>query len=296
MGMVMSHKPFRPLRLLAAVILALGVVSTLIAGPAFAFVHDHVYPAPHAPVSVEGMAPGVVVITVKAADGLAIKGLEIAAKPGMPTLLVLHGNGSSAMDTMLWFAPLIADGYGVVAADYREYSGNPGRASEAGLAMDADAFYAQARTLAGAGRLIVVGHSLGGGVAFGLSRRQHLDALVTIDTFTRLLEMVPAFGRVFVSDRYDNAAALTVLDEPYFLIHGTADPTVPFTQGQALANAAIAAHKSGAAFMIEGAGHGPDPDTLAMIIRAVAAKLATPPGQIAKVQLPAYVKLTPFGP
>jgi fermentation-respiration switch protein FrsA (DUF1100 family) len=234
-----------------------------------------------------------VIDSVRTADGLTLKGIEIAPRDGKPTLLVLHGNGSNATRSVEWFAPLIAEGYGMVAADYREYSGNPGRASEAGLAADADAFYARARVLAGGGKLIVVGHSLGGGVAFGLAARQRLDALVTIGTFTDLRAMVPAAARWMIADRYDNAAAIATLDEPCYLIHGTADETIPVAHGEALRRAASAAHRAGVLFTIRGAHHSPDGADLAMILRAVAAKTENP-GGVVKVQLPETVRLTPF--
>lgn len=266
----------------------------LFATSACAQVHERIYPAPTAPVTTAGLPQGTVVSTVKTADGLSLKGLEISPRDGKPTLLVLHGNAASAMGTIQWFAPLIAEGYGVVAAEYREYSGNPGKASEAGLAADADAFYARARTVAGGGRLIVVGHSLGGGVAFGLARRQKLDALVTIGTFTRLRELAPAFSRGLIGSQYDNEAAVATLDEPYYLIHGTADAVVPWTQGEELYKAASAAHRTGAAFVIQGAGHGPDGETLAMILRAIAAKLDGG-GKAVSVTLPQTVKVLPFG-
>lgn len=265
-----------------------------LASPASAQIHGRIYPAPTTPLDVAGLSAGVAIDTVRTADGLDLKGMEVAPRDGKPTFLIFHGNGSSAAGTMRWFAPLIAEGYGVVAAEYREYSANPGRASEAGLAADADAFYARARIVAGSGKLIVVGHSLGGGVAFGLAQRQTLDALVTIATFTRLADMAPAIARPLLTDRYDNAAAIATMDEPVYLIHGDADQTVPFAQGQALLQAAIAAHKTGASFVVHGAGHAPDGETLAMILRAVAAKTQSAGGTV-KVRLPENVRLTPFG-
>ncbi len=63
------------------------------------------------------------------------------------------------------------------------------------------------------------------------------------------------------------------LDEPFYLIQGTADDTVPWQMGEQLAKAAGAAHKPGAAFVIKDAGHAPDGEVLAMILRAIAAKL-----------------------
>ena len=265
----------------------------LLPAPASAQIHERIYPAPTAPLDLAGLPTGAVIDTVRTADGLTLKGLEIAPRDGKPTLLMFHGNGSSAATSMRWLAPLLTEGYGLVAAEYREYSGNPGRASEAGLAADADAFFARARVVSGGGKLIVVGHSLGGGVAFGLARRQKLDALVTIGTFTDLRTMAPAAARWMISDRYDNAGAIVTLDEPCYLVHGTADQVVPYAHGQALRAAGSKARKDGALFTVGGAGHGPDGAVLAMILRAVAAK--TQGGGVIKVQLPPGVQLTPFG-
>ncbi|WP_426011224.1 alpha/beta hydrolase family protein [Caulobacter sp. DWR2-3-1b2] len=265
----------------------------LLAAPASAQIHERIYPAPTAPLDLAGLPTGAVIDTVRTADGLTLKGLEIAPRDGKPTLLMFHGNGSSAATSMRWLAPLLTEGYGLVAAEYREYSGNPGRASEAGLAADADAFFARARVVSGGGKLIVVGHSLGGGVAFGLARRQKLDALVTIGTFTDLRTMAPAAARWMISDRYDNAGAIVTLDEPCYLVHGTADQVVPYAHGQAMRAAGSKARKDGALFTVGGAGHGPDGAVLAMILRAVAAK--TQGGGVIKVQLPPGVQLTPFG-
>jgi fermentation-respiration switch protein FrsA (DUF1100 family) len=265
----------------------------LLSVPARAQIHERIYPAPTAPLAPADLPAGAAIITVRTTDGLTLKGVEIAPRDGKPTFLVFHGNGSAATRSMQWLAPLIAEGYGVVAAEYREYSGNPGRASEKGLAADADAFYARARVVAGGGKLIVVGHSLGGGVAFGLARRQTLDALVTIGTFTDLRTMAPAAARWMISDRYDNIGAIPTLDEPLYLIHGTADEVIPFAHGEALRRAAASAHRTGALFTIQGAGHSPDGADISAILRAVAAKTQHP-GAMVKVQLPETVRLTPF--
>lgn len=86
---------------------------------------------------------------VTTADGLALRGVEVAGRPALPVLLVFHGNASAASGTVAWLAPLVAAGHGVVAAEYRGYSGTPGRADETGLAADADAFLAHAKAIAG---------------------------------------------------------------------------------------------------------------------------------------------------
>ena len=256
-------------------------------------IHDRMYPAPTAPIATATLPGAARLVRVTTADKLAIVGAEVAAQPGKPTLLVFHGNASSAMSTLDWFAPLIAQGYGVVAAEYRGYSGNPGRADEAGLARDADAFYEEARRIAKGSRVIVVGHSLGGGVAFGLASRHTLDALVTIGTFTDMRAMAPKIARAFISDRYDNLATVPKLDEPLFIIHGTADDTVPAQMGNALHNAAVDTKRKGFSLVIRGADHHPNSAMIATLIGVIAAHLDDPAAALPP--LPDTVKLYSFG-
>lgn len=256
-------------------------------------IHDRIYQPSPTRLVASALPAGTRLLNVTTSDGLTLTGAAIAARPGKPTLLVFHGNASSADGTLAWFAPLVADGYGIVAAEYRGYAGNPGRPDEAGLARDADAFYAAARAQAGNGRLMVVGHSLGGGVAFGLALRQKLDALVAIGAFTRLRAMAPKIARAFISDRYDNLAAVQKLDEPLFLIHGSTDDVVPVQMGQALHEAAYLAKLHGFTAIVTGAGHRPDGATVAAIVEMIAAHLDKPDAPA--LPLPPEVKLYGFG-
>lgn len=274
----------RRLALLAPVLFA----TPLAAGP----IHDRTYLAPTAPLSSATLPPDVTLDRVTTADGLALTGVEAAGRPEKPVLLVFHGNASAASGTAAWLRPLLDAGYGLVAAEYREYSGNPGRASEVGLAADADAFFARAKALAGNRRVIVIGHSLGGGVAFGLARRQRLDALVTIGAFSGLRAMAPRIARAFMSDRYDNLGAVPTLDEPYFLIHGTADETVPGAEAKKLSDAAVAAHRSGAGFALAGVDHHPSGAIVAGLVEMIDAHLS---GAAWPEAMPAGVTIIPFG-
>lgn len=159
----------------------------------------------------------------------------------------------------------------MLAAEYRGYSGNPGEPIEPGLARDADAFYAAARTDAGHRRLLVLGHSLGSGVALGLARRQRLDAIITIGAFTDVRRLAPRIVRAFIANRYENLDAVKALDEPIFLIHGSDDDIVPAFYGRDLGKAAVDAGASSVAFFVSGAGHRPTPHRMAALIPAILA-------------------------
>jgi hypothetical protein len=255
-------------------------------------VTDRIYPAPQTPLTTEGL-PSSRLITVRTRDGLELSGIATPGRADRPVLLVLHGNGSSARTATEWFAPLISAGYGVVAADYRGYSGNPGEPSEAGLAADADAFMAHARTLAGDRPVWIVGHSLGGGAAMALAERDRPDVLVTIGTFTRLRDMVSGLARAAVPDAYRNLDRAKTVSAPWYLVHGLADDVVPASHGQTLHSLAGAAGRTGASFPIVGAGHQPDGDAILAILEAIRTRApGAPPSPAA---LPDAIKVIPFG-
>ncbi len=256
-------------------------------------VTDRIYPAPTEALSLEGLPAQTTRIAVTTADGLRLDGLEVAGRPDFPLLLVLHGNASSAADTIRRFRPAIGMGYGVVAAEYRGYSANPGRPGERGLAADADAFMAHARTQAGDRPIWIVGHSLGAGVGLALAERSPPDVVVTIGAFTRLRDMVSGLTRAVVPDAYRNRDVVSRLIVPWYLIHGRRDGVVPASHGQALHALAGEAGRRGASFLMLEAGHDPDGEAIARILEAVRAR--GDDGRPSLTGLPEDVKVLPFG-
>lgn len=273
------------------------VVLALLLIPAVAgaadLVRDRVYPAPQTPLSLEGLIDGARLESVRTEDGLTLQGVIVEGRVDRPVLLVLHGNASSASGVAAWLRPVLDRGYGLVAAEYRGYSANPGTPGEEGLAGDADAWMARAREMAGDRPVWIVGHSLGGGVAMGLESRTDADLIITIGTFTRLRDMVSGLARAVVPDAYRNLDRARTVRIPWFIIHGAADDTVPATQGEQLHIAAGAAQRRGASIVILNAGHRPDGETVARILEAIRARPADGPPPPAL--LPSEVKVIPFG-
>ncbi|CAA9530266.1 MAG: hypothetical protein AVDCRST_MAG91-2890 [uncultured Sphingomonadaceae bacterium] len=255
-------------------------------------VRSRIYHPPTARLSPAGLGPDVREIGVATADGLALRGLERPPSGDMPVLLFFHGNASSASGVMAWLRPLLDRGYGFVSAEYRGYSGNPGSPTQAGLTRDADAFHAHARRLAGSRPLIVVGHSLGGGVAFDLALRHRFDALVTIGTFASIRDVAPRIARAFIPDPFDNRAAVAKIDEPLFLIHGDRDDVISLWHARELQEAAAAAKRDGAAIVLSGEGHQPDAAVVAAAIDAIRGSA----GDLRKlaVALPKGARVVPF--
>lgn len=265
------------------------------------FVRNQIYPAPTAPLSSEGAPGGAELIRVESADGLTLTGLWAPGSAERPVLVLVHGNAFSARDAVNWFTPVIEAGYGVMAVEYRGYSGNPGTPDEAGLARDADAFLAQARTLAraSAGRqagprpIWIVGHSLGGGVAMGLAERHPPEVLVTIGTFTRIRDLVPPLIRGAVPDSYRNIDWAGTTPAPWFLVHGQADSVVPVDHARTLHAAAGRTGRAGAGVFISDGRHNPGARTLLAILEAIRTRPAD--GNLSGEGLPPAVRIIPFG-
>ncbi len=276
-------------------LVALALFASLSPGPyaVSGVVSDRIYPAPKTPLTLDGLPLSASFVDVTTVDGLALRGILVPAKPDKPLLLVFHGNASSAADTVRWFAPLIGQGYGVLAAEYRGYSGLPGKPSEPGLERDADAFAARARAEAKGAPLWLVGHSLGGGAALNLAVRQRFDTIVTVGTFTRIRAMAPELARALLPNAYRNENNVPRLSDPYILIHGTADEVVPADMGNALHTAATKTNRVGASVVMIGEGHQPDARKLLAAFEAVWDWRAT--GKWSPAKLPADVKLVPFG-
>jgi fermentation-respiration switch protein FrsA (DUF1100 family) len=184
---------------------------------------------------------GVRIIDLRTADGLQ---LRCAYRPPRsseaPVIAYFHGNAESAAQNLPLAVALGDFGLGTALAEYRGYGGMPGRPTEAGLYADGLALLdALAREAVPSSRIILVGRSLGTGIAVELARQGRGRALVLISPYTSMVElgrlMVGPLAPLAVADRFDNAAKAPHLRLPAVVIHGTRDEVIPFEMGMALA-------------------------------------------------------------
>lgn len=190
-------------------------------------------------------------------DGLELRAFHHPARSGMPSLIFFHGNGDSLVGAQEATRALAAEGYGVLLPEYRGYGGNPGSPTEQGLYRDGDAAlrWLEARGV-DPGRIILIGNSLGSGVATELAARNKVGGLILVSGFASLVRVVgehfPYFpASLLVRDRYENAAKLSAVTCPVLVLHGTADAVAPVGNGVALASASRRATLE----LEEGVGH-----------------------------------------
>ncbi len=220
---------------------AIGVFAALYVAVvilAWAFQGRLIYPAP--PVSAD-IPAGFERVEYRTDDGIDIAAGYRPARAGMPTLLFFHGNGASWQSTALVTDRLVAQGYGVLAAEYRGYGGNTGTPSEDGLYRDGRAALSWLNKQGVAlGDVVLVGNSIGSGVATQLASEVNARALVLISPFASLTETAAGAMpwlpvRALLRDRYDNAAKFPGIPLPILILHDQTDTLIPIAQAEHLA-------------------------------------------------------------
>ena len=237
--------------------LALTVSLYLIAtGILFVVQRQMIYPAPHTAAIIEPSA-GFQDVTLRTDDGLQLRAIYRSARGDLPTLIFFHGNGDGLDGAVAATQEIGTLGYGVLLPEYRGYGGNPGSPSEAGLYRDGEAALRWLRTRGIAlDRIVLVGNSLGGGVATELATRHPIAGLVLASAFTSLADVAALHMRMFpvrllLRDRYENRVKLPRVQAPVLIVHGASDTLIPATHGVRLASAA----KQSRLIVVPGIGH-----------------------------------------
>jgi len=170
--------------------------------------------------------------------------------PEAPTLLYLHGTLRNLYQNLPKIQALRQAGFAIVAVDYRGWGESTVLVpSEDSIAADARVAWAEVvKRQPTAGRRVIYGHSMGGAAAVALAATLHggsdYGALVLESTFTRLpdvAEMAGFWGRVgaaLTTLEFDSLSRIGRIDAPLFMMHGSADKTVPVELGRRLRDAA----------------------------------------------------------
>jgi len=187
-------------------------------------------------------------VCIDAPDGVRLHGwlAEPDAGPPREVVLFCHGNGRN-VTTRRHVIELFRDrmGCAVLVFDYRGYGKSTGRPSEAGVLADARAARRWLADHAGIpeGDVVVVGHSLGGGVAVDLASADGARALVLEGTFTNLPDVAEAHVpflpvRAAMRAGLNSVGKIPAYRGPLLQVHGDADEIVPYRLGRELHAAA----------------------------------------------------------
>jgi pimeloyl-ACP methyl ester carboxylesterase len=175
---------------------------------------------------------------VRENDGTRLRIWESAPPAkGKATIVFFYGNAGTLSDFAGVGELLQNEGYGVVLASYRGYSGNPGDPSEKGLFADARAILGAVAH--GYQPIVVWGQSLGTGVAARMAAEGRASGLILQSPYTSIVDIAamayPLFPvRLLDTDPFDTLSLVPNIRMPVLIIHGTDDLTVPFWMGERL--------------------------------------------------------------
>lgn len=207
------------------------------------------YPSKSLMTQAEAGVPDMQVITVQP-EGMneSIQGwYGRPSDPSKPVLLYFHGNGGGIDIRTGRIKPLLDQGYGVLLAEYRGYSGNPGQPTEKGLYADADAYFKWLTTQESISeeRIVLYGESLGSGVATYLAAKHwNIRGIILDAPYTSLPDIAQGtiMGifpvKLIMLDRFSSIKRIQSVTSPLLILHGARDKVVPIRLGKKLFAAA----------------------------------------------------------
>jgi fermentation-respiration switch protein FrsA (DUF1100 family) len=202
--------------------------------------------------------PRAEILHLDAADGERLLAWYVPPAPGQPLILYFHGNANGIADRAERFHTLTAAGNGLLAVEYRGYPGSTGSPSEKGLLIDGETGYSKALALGvPPARIVVMGESLGSGVAVDVASRHEIGALVLDSPFTSTADVAAYYYwmfpvRLLMRDQYRSDEKIGKVRAPVLIVHGANDLVVPYRFGKKLF---ALANEPKDFIRIEGAGH-----------------------------------------
>lgn len=182
--------------------------------------------------------------------------------PVAGTAILFHGNGGFGLDRAYLAPEFARRGLRLILAEYPGYGARPGSPSEKAIVGDANALYTKMASSFPGAPILIVGESLGTGVAVQVAtsqKGQRPSRLVLLTPFLSLAEtaarvypFLPA--RYLLRDRFDSAAALAQYSGPVAILIAGNDEVVGAEQGRRLAQLS---RSRGETVVVElpGAGH-----------------------------------------
>lgn len=199
-------------------------------------------------------------VWVATADGTRIHGWWFPKPGAANVLLYCHGNAGN-LSHRGPVAPILMQALdvSVLLFDYPGYGKSDGTVSEAGCYAAADAMYdwlTQTPQVAGK-NIILLGKSLGGGVATDLAARRPHRALVLCKTFTSVPDMGQTLYPIFpvrwlARNKFDNLAKIGKGPGPVVVAQGDGDELVPLWMAEKLYEAAPPPKRF---FLLKNSGH-----------------------------------------
>ena len=167
-------------------------------------------------------------------------------------ILYFHGNYLDLGYLDDFAEKLNVNGYSVLAMDYRGYGLSQGNATEKNTYQDSQLLYEAALKMGySSDKILIVGRSIGTGIATELALKNTSKALILISPFVsayRVMTRIP----LSPLDKFANLDKISHVTEPLFIIHGNKDTIIKPWHSELI----FEQHKGlKQRFIVDGAGH-----------------------------------------
>ena len=172
-------------------------------------------------------------------EGESLHGLLFRVPNPKGTVLFFHGN-AGAVNTWGWEAEDFTNrGYELLMPDYRSYGKSTGRLSEKALMQDAQLFYDYLKKQHDPSRIIIVGRSLGSGIACHLATKVPFKLLLLETPYLSMTAMAKLKMPIFPTNlllryKFRNDLNIKKVKGPVHIIHGTKDELIPYHHAEKL--------------------------------------------------------------
>jgi uncharacterized protein len=211
----------------------------------------------------KGLEKSVEETNIPSAEGGMVNALHFKLDSSAPrVILFVHGNGGNNQNYLKRRNAFLARGWDFFVFDYRGYGKSTGPLSEKGVDADVEAAWNYLHERYGAHQIVIYGQSLGSGFAVRLAAK-HTPRQLYLETPYTSLADVGAHDYPWLPVRWlinypsESLAHVGKVKCPVIVLHGTADKTIPYKQGQKMAETAVKSQL----FTCPDAGHNDCPKT-----------------------------------
>lgn len=184
-------------------------------------------------------------VQLRTSDGETLHGWWVPSRAARGAVLILHGNAGHVAHRIGYLPTLHELGYASLLIDYRGYGRSSGSPSEQGTYRDASAAWQYLVAVRGLKPrdIVILGESLGGGVATWLALEHPPRALVLASSFTSVPDLAATVYpwlpvRWLTRIQYNSLDRIGRIDAPVLIAHSRDDDLVPYAHAERLFAAA----------------------------------------------------------